>query len=85
MAASAKREQSAPAPAEEQPAVPKMAPYKGTFELSRADAKRLRLAALEHDTSITRLVEAATVVMLDDPAVLDAALRVVEQLARERS
>lgn len=82
MGAAARRD---PGTAQDLPAAPKTTPYKGTFELSRQDAKRLRSAAFEHDTSITRLVEAAALVILDDPAAMRAALRVAERLARERS
>ena len=62
----------------------KTAPYKGTFEMSRPDARRLRLAAMEHDTSVTRLVEAAAVAVLEDPAVMAAVLRVHDRLLNER-
>lgn len=34
-------------------------PYKGTFEVDRVTARRLRIASVERDVSITRLVEAA--------------------------
>ncbi|MGQ0632467.1 MAG: hypothetical protein ACT4P1_15720 [Sporichthyaceae bacterium] len=72
-----------PGPAAVRPV--RTSPYKGTFEMSRQDAKRLRVAALEHDTSVTRLVQAATLAALEDPAVMAAALRVAARIEQERT
>lgn len=63
--------------------VPRAAPYKGTFLMSRPDAKRMKSVAFEHDTSVTRLVQAAVLTALNDPVVLAAVLRTVDQLAAE--
>jgi hypothetical protein len=71
------------APPAAPPRTPRVAPYKGTFEMSRTDAKRMKAAAFEHDTSVTRLVQAAVLTALDDPAVMAAVLRVVDRLAAE--
>jgi hypothetical protein len=73
-----------PRPARERVSPVKTAAYKGTFEMSRPDAKRLRLTAMEHDTSVTRLVEAAAITALEDPAVMAAVLRVHDRLLEER-
>lgn len=85
MGAAARREAAEPAGGRPRPAEPKVRSYKGTFELARPAARQLRLVALEHDTSITRLLEAAALVMLDDPALLERVLQVAHRLARERS
>lgn len=85
MGAAARRETAEPVGDRPRPAEPKVRAYKGTFELARPAARQLRLAALEHDTSITRLLEAAALVILDDPAVLEQVLRVADRLARERT
>lgn len=60
--------------------VPRATPYKGTFEMSRPDAKRMKSAAFENDTSVTRLVQAAVLTALDDPAVMTAVLRTLDRL-----
>lgn len=61
-----------------------VSPYKGTFELSRQDAKRLRVASVEHEVSITRLVQAAILTTLDDPATLSAVIERAATLAEQR-
>jgi hypothetical protein len=72
-----------PAAALEPVRAPRVAPYKGTFEMSRPDAKRMKSVAFEHDTSVTRLVQAAVLTALDDPAFLTAVLRTVDRLAAD--
>lgn len=76
-------EGSSPAVVDAPVRVPRAAPYKGTFEMSRPDAKRMKSVAFEHDTSVTRLVQAAVLTALDDPAVLAAVLRTVDRLTAE--
>lgn len=72
-----------PAAVPESVRAPRVAPYKGTFEMSRPDAKRMKSVAFEHDTSVTRLVQAAVLTALDDPAFLAAVLRTVDRLAAD--
>jgi len=86
MGVAARRDAPAPG-ADDAPRLPdpNVRPYKGTFEMSRPAARRLRAVALDHDTSITRLLEAAALVMLDDPALLDRVLREADRLVRERA
>lgn len=79
----APRSENAATAIPESPRAPRVAPYKGTFEMSRPDAKRMKSVAFEHDTSVTRLVQAAVLTALDDPAFLAAVLRTVDRLAAD--
>lgn len=84
MSAAAKRQPAQPATERPQAEPPRTDPYKGTFEMAQPEARQLRMLALEHGVSITRLLEAAALLVLEDEDLRERVVQRAAELKKRR-